>query len=894
MNYYYLLLLLLLPRLSRTHKVGVARFQIGNVTTTNSLLDAGEGALPSLRQVTLLTHLRLRRLTSHVPILSYAVNDSFDELFVELVPKKNDIHVKCCRGLVSGVFHFVLRKFTWQHLCVALDLEAGVLRVFFDNMEYTHSLKEAQEEAAREGRQLEVRGGGRLVVGQKLYSLGGDFMLLETLDGEAGDWRLFDLALPPDTMRSLIQCRVVPGLPNPIIDLLTGHFEVVGDATTYNTTVTDMCDDGDDGFYLFFPQRMSYSNAKSWCKKIKGNVVLPRDADTNAFLVDTFLGYRDTCAQIWTHLFWIGSEGDVDQGTWKEAELGDDDEGDVLGFAPFLQEYDTVQPEVKCVAAVSHNRYRWAASPCDMETCVLCAFASYHELRLHGLCRDSSFDRLFSFRDSRTYDLVFDGVSHVVMEEQGGTWVMRSRLYPNLRAEMLSQWAGQYPVGVHSWRVEGDRCREKEVTLLLTSCSDKEYTCDDGSCVSTTDRCDLYVDCPDQSDETNCSVVLLPPGYSPSLPPPPPSSRPLPIALSLTITSVREFDLSSFSISVDAHLRLSWKDFRLRFSNLVADYRANKLKDSSEVWVPSLVLQDGTRSTVDAKVHSQATYVLRKSGPLPDDDTTLRKDVMYSGGQNPLLLRKELTLTFKCHFHLQMYPFDLQECLVALALKDVTQNVGILVRDGPGVSFEGARHLLEYTVLGEEFAEYSVHNVSHVKVVLNFHNQFSYYIANTFLPSLIQVIIGISTLRFDIADFQDRIMVSLTSLLVLATFFTQTSQSIPRTSYLKLIDVWFVALIFLDFTIIMSLVCVETLRLRTKHPIGGYFAAVAPLAPPSSGCFTSCKRSLGRRSRKASYMMSLSRPEEVNSILFRLFSWSVVLVVGVFVCVCMYGVLDEH
>lgn len=35
------------------------------------------------------------------------------------------------------------------------------------------------------GKRLEVQPGGRLVVGQKLYSLAGDFIVLETLDGEA-------------------------------------------------------------------------------------------------------------------------------------------------------------------------------------------------------------------------------------------------------------------------------------------------------------------------------------------------------------------------------------------------------------------------------------------------------------------------------------------------------------------------------------------------------------------------------------------------------------------------------------------------------------------------------------------------------------------------------------
>ncbi|KAK8390165.1 hypothetical protein O3P69_013021 [Scylla paramamosain] len=116
------------------------------------------------------------------------------------------------------------------------------------------------------------------------------------------------------------------------------------------------------------------------------------------------------------------------------------------------------------------------------------------------------------------------------------------------------------------------------------------------------------------------------------------------------------------------------------------------------------------------------------------------------------------------------------------------------------------------------------------QIQFDFRNQYGYYIGNTFLPSLIQVIISLVTLRFDLSDFQDRIMVSLTSLLVLATFFTQTSQSIPKTSYLKLIDVWFVALIFEDFAIILSLVYVETLRMKEA----GHGVRVTKVSPIST------------------------------------------------------------
>ena len=66
-------------------------------------------------------------------------------------------------------------------------------------------------------------------------------------------------------------------------------------------------------------------------------------------------------------------------------------------------------------------------------------------------------------------------------------------------------------------------------------------------------------------------------------------------------------------------------------------------------------------------------------------------------------------------------------------------------------------------------------------------------------------------------SFQDRIMVSLTSQLVLAAFFSQGSLTIPKTSYLKLIDVWYVSLISQVFIVIVSLVFIENLRLHSQR-----------------------------------------------------------------------------
>lgn len=63
---------------------------------------------------------------------------------------------------------------------------------------------------------------------------------------------------------------------------------------------------------------------------------------------------------------------------------------------------------------------------------------------------------------------------------------------------------------------------------------------------------------------------------------------------------------------------------------------------------------------------------------------------------------------------------------------------------------------------------------------------------------------------------QDRIMVSLTSLLVLTGLLTQTSQSITKTAYLKLIDVWYIVFICIDFLIIVVLAVIEGFRQRVR------------------------------------------------------------------------------
>ena len=50
--------------------------------------------------------------------------------------------------------------------------------------------------------------------------------------------------------------------------------------------------------------------------------------------------------------------------------------------------------------------------------------------------------------------------------------------------------------------------------VIFSTCMDDEFTCDDGTCINMTKRCDNINNCPnDISDEVECKLVIIPSSY---------------------------------------------------------------------------------------------------------------------------------------------------------------------------------------------------------------------------------------------------------------------------------------------------------------------------------------------------------------------------------------------
>ncbi len=77
--------------------------------------------------------------------------------------------------------------------------------------------------------------------------------------------------------------------------------------------------------------------------------------------------------------------------------------------------------------------------------------------------------------------------------------------------------------------------------------------------------------------------------------------------------------------------------------------------------------------------------------------------------------------------------------------------------------------LVEYEIQKEVLEVKTRHHVSMAEIKIVFRRRVEYHLYNTIAQTLILVFVGYMSYYFDLDDFTDRIMVALTTMLVIAT-----------------------------------------------------------------------------------------------------------------------------
>ncbi|EJD74807.1 CBR-AVR-14 protein [Loa loa] len=267
----------------------------------------------------------------------------------------------------------------------------------------------------------------------------------------------------------------------------------------------------------------------------------------------------------------------------------------------------------------------------------------------------------------------------------------------------------------------------------------------------------------------------------------PDTGGPVLVSVNIYLRSISKIDDVNMEYSAQFTFREEWNDARLAYG---------RLADENTQVPPFVVLAASEQADLTQQIWMPDTFFQNEKEArrhLIDKPNVLIR--IHPDGQ--ILYSVRLSLVLSCPMSLEYYPLDRQTCLIDLAsyayttddikyewkLTNPIQQKEGLRQSLP--SFELQDVLTDYCTSKTNTGEYSC---LRTKMILR--REFSYYLVQLYIPSLMLVIVSWVSFWLDKDSVPARVTLGVTTLLTMTTQNSGINAKLPPVSYTKAIDVW--------------------------------------------------------------------------------------------------------
>ncbi|KAK4326156.1 hypothetical protein Pmani_003302 [Petrolisthes manimaculis] len=455
--------------------------------------------------------------------------------------------------------------------------------------------------------------------------------------------------------------------------------------------------------------------------------------------------------------------------------------------------------------------------PCGGKAYVVCCKVSKNiTIRLKGDLHLTD-NRLLPVHDYENPDgLTLEGVGRLRVSWNKSEAVIQTNGYSSL---FRSVFHDKRLIGRGTWFDANDR----EVTLTLSHCQTGEFTCNNGQCVNLTKRCNgVPLECDDYSDDDDsCWMFKGPPTYYFKQQPP---QNPL-VNLSINLARYRDVMLDKNLLQIVMVIKLSWRDERLTFHNLLppTSQAVNQLHEAvlNNLWHPSIffpkaLFEDNLSIKAGNATHKRVLLFAEKPG-IPSQHESYEA-LEYRGHDVILEVEEAMLLSNDCQFDPLAFPFDVQLCVVPVEV----------VGNSPQVAKQFLRAYSQTMTLPVYRCRpirctynKSQERVTLVEVAVLLERRNEAYLLSALGPCLVLGLLGhLSFVAFSINEFNERASTALSLLIVVAALFSQSVSTLPSSASPKAIDVWFFYFILRFFLFFVFHCLVEFQRRRYRRSTG--------------------------------------------------------------------------
>ncbi|XP_046363555.2 glycine receptor subunit alpha-2-like [Haliotis rufescens] len=258
-------------------------------------------------------------------------------------------------------------------------------------------------------------------------------------------------------------------------------------------------------------------------------------------------------------------------------------------------------------------------------------------------------------------------------------------------------------------------------------------------------------------------------------------------------------ELKEFSASF--LLRQEWRDPRLKYDDLNRSIVISE-KRLDSLWVPDLYFPNSKRASRHEITTPNVLILLSPDGTI-----------LYS---------QRLSVTLACPMNLINFPMDKQTCHIDMesyshTSTDIYYEFATerdAVDSRPGVQIPD--FLITDVTVGNCQNKYTTGAYTCLRVDVSIEREIGFYATQTYVPSILIVVLSWASFWIDHEAVPARISVGLLTVLTITTQSSGARAQLPRVPYVKAIDVWMSACLVFVFAAYMEYAVVTVMFRRHK------------------------------------------------------------------------------
>ena len=715
--------------------------------------------------------------------------------------------------LIPNFFHR-----TWVHICWSFSIENGESKWYYNGKLLKDEIFDVN------GFQLAIKDSNKMydsafIFGQEPDALRGGFEVAEAFLGDTAELNIWNYVMKDDEILSLATCKSL--MKGNVVAWETSSF------INHNVVLTNVSDAyvlcSGYNKYVVFTEMLRFPEAKSTCEIHGGNLAVPKSDKENQMVIDLVYTHEKSCIINGSNdgnIVWVGAK--KVNGKWYEVDVGTNVKPKPLNYT---YNYGSSSLHSDCSSLSDDGSWVAGTYSCTLfSMCFVCYIPTQPVFTIKGTCSIGEIDRNYYLAlDDLNSPSHYEGYKKTNYHFDNKVWNITTKIGIEQTFNVITsdnRISPKFPIGRKKWLIDDPSCRvQNEIReMTLSTCKFPfQFTCDTGHCVDINKRCDENEDCTDASDEKNCPLISIPPNYNKAnAPKPSKNDDKLDVLIETVIRNIDSIDTLHMTVTLTLEIHLLWRDRRLTFTNPKVN-KTNLIpaETSQKLWNPLLELVHENAVIGEILYTEDSTVKLHATVPEELDPSKAVENRMFSGSHNPLELTQRMKVKYNCLFNVRNFPFDVNNCSFIMKINE--RKAGLIrFVDEDDIAYDGPQ-IVESFTLGEMTRNIvNTDKVTKFTFVIPLHRVFTNQLINTFLPTIILWLFGYATLFIDLDNPSDRFMGSGTALLVIATLISMITGALPKTSYLKLIDIWLIWHFVFVFLMIWSNVLVDRVRIRRK------------------------------------------------------------------------------